>query len=277
MIPCYNYGQFLGEAIESALNQSHQPIEIIVVDDGSTDDTASVAARYDVRVVSQPNSGVCTAINAGVRASTGEFVMRLDADDRLDPNYVSETLAPMLGHSDVDFVYTYLKYFGSRTGTYLIEEFDPETLTVRNYVHGSALMRRFAFDRVGGYDPKLAAARCEDWGLWLGFVELGLRGMLVPKPLLWYRQHASGSRNTLSWTSLSIWQRNLMLISYLQDAYPSLFAPSALFKRLARLPGRLSSGRTTPRIAALLLGFYAVMLCRSSLGLVAGARQRCAV
>ena len=266
VIPCYNYGRFLGEAIESVLNQTYRAVEVIVVDDGSTDDTAAIAAHYPIRLMSQPNSGVCNAINTGVRLSNGEYVMRLDADDRLDPTYVTETLTALLEEPGAHFAYTYLSYFGARSGTFLIEEFDPDTLTARNYVHGSALMRRTSFDLVGGYDPKLAAARCEDWGLWLGFVERGLRGVLVPKPLLWYRQHPTGGRNALNWTSVSIWRRNFALTGYLQDAYPTLFATDALLKRLARLPARLKNGRTTPKLAALLVAFYGVMLCRRVLG-----------
>src|SRR5829696_2931566 len=86
VVPCYNQARFLGEAIESVLAQSHPLFEVVVVDDGSTDDTSEVAARYPgVRLVRQENRGLSGARNAGLARSRGEYVVFLDADDRLLP------------------------------------------------------------------------------------------------------------------------------------------------------------------------------------------------
>src|SRR5438445_9729851 len=93
VIPTHNYARFLGEAIESALAQTHRPIEVLVVDDGSTDNPSHVACRYPVKLLTQSREGVCAAVNKGIRASKGSFVMRLDADDVLEPTYVQKTLA----------------------------------------------------------------------------------------------------------------------------------------------------------------------------------------
>src|SRR5437870_5008653 len=87
VIPCHNYARYVGEAIESALAQTHQPVEVVVVDDGSTDASKDVVSGYAVTLLAQPNRGVCAAANAGIRASRGEFVLRLDADDRLVHTY----------------------------------------------------------------------------------------------------------------------------------------------------------------------------------------------
>src|SRR5262245_1301539 len=84
VIPCYNQARYLGEAIASARRQTHPDIEIIVVDDGSTDDTVQVAQGYDgVRVVSQPNKGQGAARNKGLEQATGAYIVFLDSDDRL--------------------------------------------------------------------------------------------------------------------------------------------------------------------------------------------------
>jgi glycosyltransferase involved in cell wall biosynthesis len=260
IIPCHNQAAFLAEAIGSALQQTHQPVEVVVVDDGSTDDTARVAGAHPVQLLKQPKQGVCAAVNTGIKASHGQFVMRLDADDILLPSYVAETLAALEEQPSAQFAYTEVSYFGALHGTYPVEEFDPNSLAERNYIHASALMRRAAFECVGGYDERLATARCEDWDLWLGFAERDLPGVLVRKPLLRYRRYATKSRNTLDWRSLSLWRRNLALAGRLQENHPRLFAPRAITRRVARLPRRVLSGEVSPRFAVLLVGLYAAML-----------------
>ena len=104
VIACYNQGRFLGEAIESALRQTCAPIEVIVVDDGSTDRTAEVAAAYPVRCLRQPNQGAPAARNYGFRESRGQFVLFLDADDRLLPEAVAMGCAALERHRDWAFV-----------------------------------------------------------------------------------------------------------------------------------------------------------------------------
>src|SRR5688500_1326709 len=89
IIPCYTHGLYLGDAIESVLRQSWSNLEVIVVDDGSEDDTAAVAARYSgVRYIRQRNQGLAAARNAGAAASSGDFLIFLDADDRLAPGAI---------------------------------------------------------------------------------------------------------------------------------------------------------------------------------------------
>src|SRR5215211_2313466 len=105
VIPCYNQAHFLSEAIESVLAQSHPNFEIIVVDDGSTDDTSEIAARYpEVRLVRQENKGLSGARNAGLAHSEGEYVVFLDADDRLLPEALEAHLEHLEAHPECAFV-----------------------------------------------------------------------------------------------------------------------------------------------------------------------------
>src|SRR5262245_38480777 len=101
VIPCYNQARFLSDAIESALDQTCPPLEVIVVDDGSTDHTASVAARYHgLKYLRQRNAGAPSARNYGFRESHGEFLLFLDADDRLVPEALAHGLAALRHHND---------------------------------------------------------------------------------------------------------------------------------------------------------------------------------
>ncbi len=105
VIPCYNQGQFLGDAIESVLAQTHPRVEIVVVDDGSSDNIVDVVAHYPrVRCVRQENRGVAEARNAGFRATSGQYVLFVDADDRLAPKAVEAHLRCFAEHPQARFV-----------------------------------------------------------------------------------------------------------------------------------------------------------------------------
>src|SRR5918995_6791294 len=105
VIPCYNQAHFLGEAIESVLSQSYKRFEIVVVDDGSTDDTSEVATRYPrVRCIRQENRGLAGARNTGIRHCQGEYVVFLDADDRLLPEALEAGVREPGAHPEGAFV-----------------------------------------------------------------------------------------------------------------------------------------------------------------------------
>ena len=257
VIPCYNHARFVGATIESALGQTYPSVEVIVVDDGSTDESGEVAARYEVGVLRQENQGVAEAMNAGIRASCGTYAMTLGADDLLHPEYVSRMVGALDQDPQAGFAYSRILFFGQVNREYPTEPFHAESLAERNYVAAVAVFRRSAFDLVGGFDPELP--RCEDWDFWLSLTELGKPGTYVAEPLVFGRQHVR-SYNSRDFFSVRGWRRELITALRLRDKHPSLFAPGSLLRRLARLPSRLVRRQVTPRFAALLVAFYASML-----------------
>lgn len=261
VIPCYNHAHYLGETIESALKQSYAPIEVIVVDDGSTDSSAEVAARYPVHLIQQPNQGVARAINAGVAAAKGTYVMAVGADDVLHSEYVKHLVGALESDPSITFAYPRILYFGAVSGEYPSAPFDRELLAERNYICAAALVRRFAFELADGLDPSIP--RCEDWDFWLTLVERHMRGVYVPDALFYYRQHQT-SYNSRRFLSLVGLRRELQMLARLQDRHPVLFEPRALRRRLATLPRRLLQREVSARFALLLLGFYGVMLARAA-------------
>lgn len=196
IIASYQYGRFLADAIESALRQT-VPCEVIVVDDGSTDNSVEVARRYPVTVVALPHQGVCETRNHGAKLARGEYLLFLDADDVLLSGHVEKCLAALeRAPSRIAYAYTPVDLFGAKTGRVDSPPFSADILTKYNFVNVSALVRRKAFERVGGFDPELRVGY-EDYELWLRMLDLGYEGILVADVALQYRRHGK-SRNDFS-------------------------------------------------------------------------------
>lgn len=208
VIPCYNYGRFLGEAIESVLAQTYSRVEVVVVDDGSTDDTAAVAQRYadrGVRYVAQKNSGPAAARNVGGRQAKGELIMFLDADDKLEPTYVEECMAALESDHEAGFAYTQVRLFGREQLVSHFPTYSVRRLAVGNYIHASMLMRRAVVERFQ-YDETMRQG-WEDWDFILTLAEHGVTGVLVDRPLLLYRKHEGGGSINDNLQSLAAQQR----------------------------------------------------------------------
>ncbi len=172
VIPCYNAARTLAQAVDSALAQTHPDVEVVIVDDGSTDESATVAARYGtrVRVVRQPNRGLSAARNAGVEAATGTYVTLLDADDVLLPECLARRVALLDAEPQLGLVAGWFREIDVDGAPI---ERTPELRQVwreapfrqavrRNW--GPPVgwtFRRDAYFRVGGFDPLLRS--CEDW------------------------------------------------------------------------------------------------------------------
>ena len=144
VVPCYNYGHYLAGALESCLRQTLPPHQVLVVDDGSTDDTRAVSRRFapQVEYLWKDNAGLSSARNAGAARATGDYVVFLDADDLLVDTYL-ERCVKVLDSAPRDIAYTYtpVRYFGRRTGVSRTPPFSIRTLRYSNYVNASAIIR----------------------------------------------------------------------------------------------------------------------------------------
>jgi glycosyltransferase involved in cell wall biosynthesis len=201
VVLCHNYARFLPEAIESALAQDHPSLEVLLIDDGSTDDSLAVASRYesDLKVLTQENQGLARTCNRGAREATGEYFLFLSADDRLEPTYVSELLAALEREPDASFAYCAARLFGAESRVAPSRPFSAFLLIRgRNYVNGSALTRRTDYLAAGGYPEDLGEGAFDDWDFWLAMLDGGHRGTYVPKPLLHWRRHSGGSKDPAS-------------------------------------------------------------------------------
>lgn len=176
VIPCFNAGDLLVEAVESALAQSHDDVEVVIVDDGSTDPrTIHVLDTCQwprTRVIRQANAGPAAARNAAIAAATGRYILPLDADDRIGPEYVAEALRVLGRRPDVGVVYCRAEKFGAEEGPWLLPEYNLRELVIDNVVFVTAMFRKEDWSRVGGYNEGLRHG-VEDYDFWIKIVSLG--------------------------------------------------------------------------------------------------------
>jgi glycosyltransferase involved in cell wall biosynthesis len=190
VITSFNYGAYLPEAVQSALEQQGGAPRVIVVDDGSTDPEALQALEDlppEVTLIRQENAGLSVARNTGLRASTTPYLIVLDADDRLATDALVALRSPLDRDARLGFTYGIARFFGAWEGTLVFPPYDPYKLLYRHIVGSTALMRRTLFDDVGGYDAAFTAY--EDWEFWLHALACGWHGAFVESVTLHYRRH----------------------------------------------------------------------------------------
>jgi glycosyltransferase involved in cell wall biosynthesis len=207
VIPAYNISAYIGDAISSALSQTISDIEVIVVDDGSTDSTPDVIASFDdprLRVVRKRNGGLSSARNAGIQNATAECIGFLDGDDRWHPEKARRQLAVMRERPDVGLTFCYSRYIdesGHPVGSILLTGPSEPTLhqvVVRNVLgNGSTpIIRADCFRLAGLFDESLSS--CEDWEMIVRILrDTPYRALLIPEVLTDYRvNYQSLSFNT---------------------------------------------------------------------------------
>ena len=202
IIPAYNSGEFLTEAIQSALSQQYSNIEIIVVNDGSTDNTLDLALGFGERItlVDQINSGAASSRNNGAKVAKGEYLAFLDADDVWLPDKLALQIEKI--RAGFPIVYSNRYNFGEIGDLPLIQTEIMELpegniwnllLKGNMITTSSVIIKKTIFDEFSGFDPALPP--CEDWDLWLKCAEIYPVGCCL-EPLVKYRMHPGGiSRN----------------------------------------------------------------------------------
>ncbi len=195
VVPCYNQAQYLEECIESVYNQTVPPYEIIIVNDGSTDNTQEIAERYTfkqfpgiespVRVIRQVNKGLPSARNTGIMAATGEFIWFLDADDILVENAV-EKMTLEIAKTLADIYAPSFQMMGLRNEVVNLQTFNIEDFKVANRIGYFSVIRRSLLVEAGGYSPRMKHGY-EDYHLWFDLFCRQARLTIMPDVLVNYR------------------------------------------------------------------------------------------
>jgi glycosyltransferase involved in cell wall biosynthesis len=195
VITSFEFGQYLREAVDSALGQTAGPPHVVVVDDGSRG-AATLAALEslpeEVELVRQQNQGAAAARNAGLALVRTPYALVLDGDDFLAAGALQTLRAQLEADPDLGFAYGLMEQFGDMAGVLRFPPYDPYALLYRHTIGLSALARIEVFAQTGGFDPSFGAY--EDWELWLHALACGWRGRQVPEVTLHYRRRA-GSKH----------------------------------------------------------------------------------
>jgi glycosyltransferase involved in cell wall biosynthesis len=226
VIPCHNYARYLPEAVSSVLAQTFRAWELVIVDDGSTDNTVEVAqdlvARHPdrcIRLLQQANAGVSAARNTGIEACAGRYILPLDADDVIAPTMLEKTVEVLDSDPDIGIASTDVFTFTDDDlppQAMPLPAYSRELLLQRLIMFYCSLYRREAWQTVGGYDETMRAG--EDWDFWIGCVEHGFDAHHIHEPLF-------GARNKDTGLHLEAAENDLAIRARIVANHPGLFKP----------------------------------------------------
>lgn len=194
IVPAYNQEQWIAETLDSVLAQTFADWECVVLNDGSTDKTLSIAEEYArkdgrFRVFSQPNAGLSAARNQGIRHAEGEYILPLDADDTISPGYLEAAMKRFSEVPETKLVYCKADFFGALTGPWKLPPYQWERFIRVNCIFCSCVYRRADFDRVGGYDETLRQG-LEDWNFLLSLLQPEDIVYQIPQVFFHYRRRS---------------------------------------------------------------------------------------
>jgi len=270
VIPCYQQAIYLREAVASVLSQKLTDYEILIVNDGSPDDTSCVAleliARHPercIRLLEKSNGGLADARNAGIKEALGKYILPLDADDKLHPEMLRKTVAVLEADPQIAIAYTDVMHFGAVSRMVRAADYDFSRLPRQNHLNCCALFRREAWSAVGGYNPNMKLGY-EDWDFWVSCGEKGYIGKRIPEPLLLYRVKDSSMYTTAV-------KHDAELRAQIVLNHPALFRPeeivsaSRLVHKEAETDTRIATVLDVPMVSVIVPTFNRPEMLRKAL------------
>ena len=192
IVPVFNTADYIDTTMNSIVSQGYSDLEIVIVDDGSTDKSGEICdewARRDdrIKVFHIPNKGPSAARNYAISESSGEYILPVDSDDIIAPDYVEKAVEVLNADNNLGIVYCKAELFGDESGEWKLRQFSIKEMLICNCIFATAMFRRSDFDRVGGYYEGMKSG-LEDYDLWLSILELGRAVYQIPEILFYYRK-----------------------------------------------------------------------------------------
>ncbi|WP_158856284.1 glycosyltransferase family 2 protein [Lunatibacter salilacus] len=201
IIPCYNQEALISETITSILGSHFTNIEIIIVDDGSTDSSRKVLEEWRnkdnrIQVYSQPNAGPSVARNHAIRKSSGKYILPVDGDDLISEDYISRAVAVLEEKPEVKVVYCLAEKFGAENKPWKLKPFSRPTLAQGNMIFVSAMFRKTDWEKVGGFSEEMTWG-FEDWEFWISMLKEGGEVVQLPIVGFFYRIQKKSRRKSV--------------------------------------------------------------------------------
>lgn len=230
IMPCFNDGAYIMEAIQSLENQSYHDYELLVIDDGSDDiQTIEILNSLDreyLTLLKTNHLGPSGARNYGIEHSNGEYILPLDSDDKIEPTYIEQAVRILKEDKNVGVVYCHADLFGEQTGKWELPEYSLEGMLLDNIVFVTALFRKEDWETVGGFRTNMKHGM-EDYDFWLSILEIGKEIYQLPEVLFHYRIKPK-SRTTQFQENVTVVQQTYQMIYYnhpkLYDKYRDEYA-----------------------------------------------------
>jgi len=239
IVPVFNKGTYLVDAIESLRQQKYANMEVIVVDDGSTDDSPQVISglpaqfpELNIATFRKTNGGASDARNFAVKHARGLFMVNMDADDIMVPGFLHEALT-IISSDGADVVYSDLELFGDRTGEWIPNPYDPYFIRYDNCVPALAVYRRELWEKVGGYNVSMPFN--EDWNFFVAMTRFNARFRKVPRKAFRYRQTGTGLYHSFI---REAWEWGVCMLMCAQDDLYGIDEVLASCQKLQGMPER---------------------------------------
>ncbi|MCF7814795.1 MAG: glycosyltransferase family 2 protein [Candidatus Cloacimonetes bacterium] len=194
---CYNHGMYITEMLESVLNQTYKDFEIIIVNDGSTDNTKEILndLKHDkIKIYHTENYGPAHARNYAIQRAKGEYIVNLDADDKIAPTFLGKCVSVMDANPKVGIVYSDVVIFGAEKGLFELKEATIQNMLYENRIVANACFRRTDWKKTSGYSSDLKYG-LEDYDFWLSIIELNREIIKINEQLMFYRRYSDGNKS----------------------------------------------------------------------------------
>lgn len=191
IIPCYNHGRYIDEAITSVKGYIYDNYEIIIINDGSTDEFTNLKLKQlkseGYNVIFQENMGLGATRNNAIKLAKGEYILPLDADNKIKPEYIEKAIKILDEKGEYSVVYSDRQTFGMDEEIIKVGDYNIQSLLAGNYIDACAIFRKDVWEKTGGYDEHMPIQGLEDWDFWLTAAEQGFNFFYIPEALFYYR------------------------------------------------------------------------------------------
>ncbi len=216
--PCFNHGKYIHEMLTSVLNQTYRDFEVIIVNDGSTDDTKLILdgiIHDKVKIIHTSNYGPAHARNLAINESSGSYILNLDADDKIAPAYLEKCVEIFDNHNNIGIIYSEVQLIGANDGPYLIPEYSFENMLKANCIGSTSAFRKSDFLKTTGYSSEMIYGY-EDFEFWLSILELGRDVYKIPETMVFYRTYHNHEDCRSGRRKLDDWKMQFVVIQAFQ-------------------------------------------------------------